>query len=466
MRKPANPPPALTVKADRIIMVRHYRLITPLYGGGVEPGKVDTEVTPIRGTSIRGQLRFWWRATRGGKYGSREEMKKAEGELWGSTKTGSSVSVRIVEWNAGAPYDGARDVRRNRQGERVDIGKETSDHSYVAFPLREERDEHREITKPAGVVHQKVNFKLQLSFPNTADIREQMRAALWAWDTFGGVGARTRRGFGALACEKVDRAEDSAPFEAQDWRWDYQAMVKEDIEDGLRRDIETHVSPQGRWPDNVPHLSPDMTRYRVVYSFDRAEDAWKHLFGALKRFRQARVDRGAGVAPGRSHWPEPDAIRDRTGQKLNQPAVGDHRTATYRRRFDAEFPRAAFGLPIIFAFHRDHVNRRNPKEPDYDPRQTTLAGVDHDRLASPLILRPLACRNKRYVGLAVVLEGSRPPTLQLKDGDGTVLGAKPSVRLSRDDATELAKRHKAIKSTTTDVLQAFLDTLGQETKHP
>ena len=36
------------------------KLVTPMYGGGVEPGVVDKEM-PIRASAIRGQLRFWWR---------------------------------------------------------------------------------------------------------------------------------------------------------------------------------------------------------------------------------------------------------------------------------------------------------------------------------------------------------------------------------------------------------------------
>ena len=39
-------------------------LITPIFGGGVEP-RVNDPSFPIRTTAIRGQLQFWWRATVG-----------------------------------------------------------------------------------------------------------------------------------------------------------------------------------------------------------------------------------------------------------------------------------------------------------------------------------------------------------------------------------------------------------------
>ena len=36
------------------------KLITPMYGGRIVAGVVDEEM-PVRVTSIRGHLRFWWR---------------------------------------------------------------------------------------------------------------------------------------------------------------------------------------------------------------------------------------------------------------------------------------------------------------------------------------------------------------------------------------------------------------------
>src|SRR5258708_5012273 len=68
---------------DIITQVREYELMTPLFGGGVEKSEADP-VTLIRGTEIRGQLRFWWRACRGGNYKSIEEMKNAEDMIWGA----------------------------------------------------------------------------------------------------------------------------------------------------------------------------------------------------------------------------------------------------------------------------------------------------------------------------------------------------------------------------------------------
>ena len=63
----------------------HIELITPLFGGGVEP-RVNDPSLPIRPTAIRGQLQFWWRATVGAKYTTLPELREAQSAIWGSTE--------------------------------------------------------------------------------------------------------------------------------------------------------------------------------------------------------------------------------------------------------------------------------------------------------------------------------------------------------------------------------------------
>jgi CRISPR-associated protein Cmr1 len=113
MRKPPTDekgnlltPPALALDLNKkragtetvelLTQVREYELLTPLFGGGVEAATADP-VTVIRGSSVRGQLRFWWRACRGGQFnGDLKQMKKAENLLWGAASTGpSQVQIAI-----------------------------------------------------------------------------------------------------------------------------------------------------------------------------------------------------------------------------------------------------------------------------------------------------------------------------------------------------------------------------------
>ena len=149
-----------------------------MFGGGVTPGEADP-VTVIRGAEIRGHLRFWWRATRGGAFGGDlKRMKEAEEAIWGSPgakgRAGpSDVGLSVIVRNTGKPLK-----PEDSQGRPVrNVGEVRSRDSYAAFPLRE---------KANAVVLEDVEFDLELSFK--ADYRKDVEAALWAWETFGGIG--------------------------------------------------------------------------------------------------------------------------------------------------------------------------------------------------------------------------------------------------------------------------------------
>jgi CRISPR-associated protein Cmr1 len=79
-----DPPDSLTHRELGIIeQERKYRLLTPLYGGGVVAGEADP-VTVVRATEIRGLLRFWWRATQGGlAQGNMKQLNTLEAAIWG-----------------------------------------------------------------------------------------------------------------------------------------------------------------------------------------------------------------------------------------------------------------------------------------------------------------------------------------------------------------------------------------------
>lgn len=81
-----------------------------------------------------------------------------------------------------------------REGEKVGIAQYgRAVQWYLGFPLRGDKE--------WAPVKEGVAFRLRLRFPEKVgelNFWEELEAALWAWETFGGIGARTRRGFGAL----------------------------------------------------------------------------------------------------------------------------------------------------------------------------------------------------------------------------------------------------------------------------
>ncbi|SRR6266487_719317 len=398
MRKRSGSPPEVTPKRreEIITQVREYQLITPLYGGGVTPAEADP-ITVVRATEIRGHLRFWWRACRGGQYGGNPAaIKQAEDALWGATGTKqgggpSQVQIEVTGYSVANP------------------NAPSIAPAYVVFPLRQ---------TPNKPLYVDVSFTLAISFPSA--FQKEVEATLRMWEIFGGIGARTRRGFGALRLISVNGVPDSdlpnsTTAETNTWM---QHLFEQCVVEGL-------------YPPGLPHLTPS-TVFKITDSSQNAMVAWGNLIKKLASFRQAR-----NGPRGRSYWPEPEAIRTITGQRYNKHPALNH---------PCKFPRAAFGLPIIF--HFKYADRGEPEE-------STLQGKQEgsQRFASPLILRPLICRDNRAVGIALLLEGSRipPPGGIILDSDPTTTR---DTQLTPAEAMAIPVLHGQ-----TDVLLAFMNYL-------
>jgi CRISPR-associated protein Cmr1 len=424
MRKqpPSLPPAVRERENDKLItQVREYKLITPLFGGGVKPLEADP-VTIIRGSEIRAQLRFWWRACRGGQFSNVEDLKKAEDAIWGKAhKKGEEAlkhdeTVQIVvevlaKGVAKIPFPKKRQFKYN---------PDSGVPQYAAFPLQPSQKERESEDPREREVQEGVSFKLTLSFP--ASHRSEIAAALWAWETFGGIGGRTRRGFGALRCISI---------EENGRQWKPELAPVNDVEGWIKKRL-TEFGIQGRAPAGCPYLSPTM-QMESTKAYGSSKDCWKDIVDTLKRFRQ------------RQGWPEKEAIR-----AISSSSPDQQQSKRYK------FPKAPFGLPIIF---------------DPDDKKLTLEGATDgkDRLASPLILRPLACQaekigvaqkegNENFVGLAVLLEGRGLPPggLQLVTKDSAGKSQPYPIQIETGFTSEVATGIR-ISNQQQDVLLAFMN---------
>ncbi|MGQ9496785.1 MAG: type III-B CRISPR module RAMP protein Cmr1, partial [Desulfotomaculales bacterium] len=295
--------------------VRSYELITPLFGGGVEPGEADP-VTVIRGPEIRGQLRFWWRACRGGHFnGDLAAMKEAEDKLWGAASTEkkpmpSQVEIMVSIEQSGEsehPFEvvaGSMDGRKGKPKPKLKPNEIVAP-AYAAFPLQPSEKEMRAggIGMETKTVRTKVRFTLKITYPEKR--REEVESALWAWETFGGIGARTRRGFGALKLVSVDGRPVTPPR-------------ADEVEAKIREGLQKHVL-SGTWPIGVPHLSTNLCM-KVTGARSDPKAAWEYLINRLRDFRQSRYPGASPTHPGRSRWPEPDEIRRLTDRRCGRHA--------------------------------------------------------------------------------------------------------------------------------------------------
>lgn len=428
---------------DYIKQIRTYKLITPLFGGGAEPQKADA-ITTVRGSEVRGHLRFWWRATRGGRFdGSLENMKNREEEIWGSAakegKPGPSpikIFINKLTASKGNPFQAVdRDNNKIRN-----IGHPSSKDGYAAFPL---------FVSSAPVVWENVVFEIAIQYPREIEIKtsdrkinieKDIEEALWAWETFGGIGARTRRGFGALQLTHINGGE-------------VKPISRRETEQEILNKLEEYSSAAYKWSKGVPHIANNM-KYKFIKKEQNNISAWRFIVQKLRDFRQLFRDQKNGKPFGRSHWPEADQIRRETGKYVKPKHIPKHLVQ--------KFPRAKFGLPIVFEFKREDVAAG-------DPEKTMLQGIKLaenkyiERLASPLILRPIVCSDGA-IGLALVLEWEKMNATdeQYTPPGGLLLkgGTKDYFPLKSDLIASEAKNIPPLKDEP-DVLQAFLNYLEQ-----
>ncbi|MCA9530197.1 MAG: type III-B CRISPR module RAMP protein Cmr1 [Myxococcales bacterium] len=386
---PAAPtlPEAVPVPPDLVVDTRTYRFISYVFGGGVRldgAKKPFDPFTPVRVPSVRGQLRFWWRACNPSRCETVDALGAREQEIFGGIRGGktpedeqtvrSKVEIRVVR-NLSAPA-----LKKVLSGE-FGAEKGMEGLAYGAFPLRGEKENHVKVDNHGTLWHYgDREFELELRYPEK--LRADVEAALWAWATFGGLGGRTRRGFGAI--------RQTAPG-------------LPGVDDGWTKYVRAVGGEKPLWPRLS--VAPSNNVRRLVPQRD-AKAAHERLLKTLQTLRQ-----GAGVgrerAFGRSLWPEPDALRRITG--MSRPRHPDQMT-----RADV-FPRAAFGLPITFRF-----------KDQGDPPESTLVPACSQRDASTLLLRPYVDGNGTHA-LAVRL--SKPPL----PGGVTLDGRQKVLRVDVND---------------------------------
>lgn len=362
---------------DVFIKIYDIQVITPIFGGGFKAGENDP-VTPIRPSSIRGHLRFWWRATRGASCTIAEELRTQEGNIWGTMENPSQVAVQVEITSPGKRYPCAY-FPEDKSFPRF----EKSHPPYALFPFQGNK---RDGVAPASCTSN-VSFELKLVYPQ--NLSHDVEAAVWAWVNFGGIGARTRRGCGALYCKEL--SPDRKLLDS----W-YGSKLK---------NFGAELSCNHEWP-----TLPDRFFVRDTNS-NNALQGWNDVVGLMQTYRQGVGEgRNPGTGPnrpGRSRWPEAESIRDATSSRSarhsRMPSIPN----------DA-FPRSEIGLPIVF--HFKDQNDGDPKDTELYPVRN---GKEKTRMASPLILRPLICKNGEVLQMIMRLKAPCPDEVILEKAEGS-----------------------------------------------
>ncbi len=380
------------------------KIVTPILGGGYRTRALDN-IDFIRVPTVRGHLRFWWRALFAGRFESSASLYEAENRLWGGPGGGPDTAPAVR-----SPVQVRVEVTHRGSEETDDINPRTTDGAYVLFPARSERRDGQALPRRIGVT-----FNLVVTAPaqDIAAVRDAVRA----WILFGGYGGRTRRGLGSVTVTDTAVATwlpyPDKPLDAE-----------------LTRLFGRDVFAAGGLPRQVPMLA-GAALSKIGGTEHHCVDAWITAVEALGSFRQGTPAdsepqtsaaatlpsawaRQPGFAPeprrpSISNWPEPDKIRHLAAREFGRGSYSH----MPRHNDTPVWPRAGFGLPIVGRFQTTaRKGGRYDEPPPFTLKWAEPIGHDsyrvRERLASPLIIKALPLVGDRFIAIALWLYRAWP----------------------------------------------------------
>lgn len=173
-----------------------FQIVTPMFIGGADQLPSDG----IRPLSIKGALRFWWRALNWGRFRTETSCDESalallhdkEARLFGIAANGADT---------GQGQFMLRVSRQPRLNLETQWPQNNTGSGYLGFGLMENnQDSHRQ------AIREGTDFDLELRFKpksNANDIAA-LEDVLQVWSLFGGLGSRARRGFGSITLQQLN----------------------------------------------------------------------------------------------------------------------------------------------------------------------------------------------------------------------------------------------------------------------
>lgn len=170
----------------------------------------DPMQSEIRPASIKGALRFWWRALNWQKYPDLTNLHKAEADIFGFAEIGRSkvgIAVKDIKYpehskNGLPPFEGFG----NQIGYQINSSRGRFNVlDYLAYGVTKDRK------SPTKFIPTKTSFNIDLRFSKklSEEQKESVLDALSALSHYANLGAKSRNGFGKVwIASLADRKEN------------------------------------------------------------------------------------------------------------------------------------------------------------------------------------------------------------------------------------------------------------------
>jgi CRISPR-associated protein Cmr1 len=379
------------------------QVVTPLFLSGA-----DQQVVELRPPSIRGALRFWFRAMMGGVVGGDwQKVKQLEDGVFGSTEGASRFRVTISwepqELNI---FDPTQQTRYETRDGLV----------YLSFPRLgwdSNVKKHRWIKphiEPDSV------FTLQLRFFDDSSSTQQLLiASLWLLLHCGGLGARSRRGFGSLRCLSPPSALNLSlhlPTDPQQLGRHFKEGLQR-IQQVFSRYALSRGISSSQLSDIFSTARASVPSFSCFHHWEAAlitKDSWTSWNSVLDDMGQfLRRFRNNSLPSGSLRAQTPDYTNVVTYYLPTQ--IGGTWHLQHARVSSWDLQNDAFGLPIQYRSNSRsrQVSTQNQRFDISAIVKWRLGSEEHDRRGSPLIIRPLSLGNGQYAVILLILKSEFLP---------------------------------------------------------
>ena len=206
-----------------------FRVVTPMFLGGADP----TTQAELRVPSIKGALRFWWRALMWGTVEDVAELQSKEAKLFGSRDQNVGQSKFLMRLESSTPpiVLKANEVLAQR-GDKAASNRDAivgEGARYLGYGLMGAFGANSgRLTRPCLAAP--FEFTLHLRFkPKTEDrLQVEVLNALKLLGLCGGLGSRSRRGYGSVTLTSLKRDDSfvwTAPKNAEKWEHELCALL-------------------------------------------------------------------------------------------------------------------------------------------------------------------------------------------------------------------------------------------------
>lgn len=409
-----------------------YRIVTPMF-----IGDAHQEATEITAASVKGALRFWWRALNWGRFrnqtGASDEtalkaLHTAEAELFGASaderfpgRGQGSFLLKVTHGDLTKLFKDTLhpDLKptRRKRGERWPDQNHMAAARYLGYGLivaaTTRNRETREVEKEAGQLERSCfdtgqTFTIQLLFRGKVDT--SIVDAVKALGLLGGLGSRVRHGFGSTTLVNLKVGSEEYPdIHTKD---DYLAEIKSLFE----------------IPDCLAKAEPcfsafsKMSRIDHLLSASTYQDVLDHFGQSMLLYRSWGRSENGNILP--------------DGSESEQNFPGDHHWSKGMGKPGFHPKRVVFGLPHNYGKY-DNLK--------VDP-------VKYERRASPLIFHVHQVGNE-FFGISIFLRSHFLPVGEKINAGGSNVAAKIEWDLITEFLTGTNKQGK-LRFSRTPILEA------------